>query len=62
MKIKFGTMREDVTVFGNRFYIQIEDSETNDNKDLREFLDKAVVVVLDTEERMGIVSLEVKIK
>lgn len=46
MKIKIGTLHEDKTCYGNRFYIQIEDSKDNDNRDLKELDGKKVSVVI----------------
>lgn len=46
MKIKLGTVREDVTCYGNRFWIQIEDSSTEDNRGLKSLVDKPVTVVI----------------
>ncbi len=46
MKIKVGTVREDVTCFGNRFWIQIEDNSLEDNTDLRNWVGKEVTVVI----------------
>ena len=51
MKIKKGTVHEDKTAYGNRFYIQIEDSITEDNIiedniDLRELVGKTVTILV----------------
>lgn len=46
MKIKIGTVKEDVTAYGNRFYIQIEDSKTCDNSDLRDMVGKEFAVII----------------
>lgn len=45
MKIKIGTVQKDVTCFGNKFWIQIEDSKINDNHDLNSLVGKEVIVV-----------------
>lgn len=50
MKVKIGTVKEDVTAFGNRFWIQIEDSSKNDNSDLKELVGKRVPVSVGTIE------------
>lgn len=34
MKIKLGTIKKDVTAFGNKYWIQIEDTAESDNSDL----------------------------
>lgn len=48
MKIKIGTVHEDRTCYGNRFYIEIEDTTTNDNSNLRGLVGKKVAVVIDS--------------
>lgn len=44
------TVQEDKTAYGNRFYIQVEDSESNDNEDLRQFVGKTFKAKLVLEE------------
>lgn len=46
MKIKIGTVHKDSTAFGNKYYIQIEDTSTNNNSDLENLLYEKVTVVL----------------
>jgi hypothetical protein len=46
VRIKTGTVQEDRTAYGNRFYIQIEDTQTNDNSDLRDLVGKEITVVI----------------
>lgn len=53
MKFKKGTLKEDVTAYGNRFWIQIEDSENQDNKDLSGMVGRPVAVaILDDPESL----------
>lgn len=46
MKIKMGTVKKDSTAYGNSYWIQIEDSRTNDNRDLEKLVSKPVAVVI----------------
>lgn len=46
MKIKLGTVKEDRTVYGNRFYIQIEDTQGTMHTDLRPIVDQRVCVII----------------
>ncbi len=46
MKIKIGTVEKDFTSYGNKYFIQIEDSSTNDNEDLGYLIGKKVTVVI----------------
>jgi hypothetical protein len=43
---KLVTVHEDITCYGNRFWIQVEDSECEDNKDLKEMIGKKYVAQL----------------
>lgn len=46
MKIKIGTVKEDVTAYGNRYYVQIEDQLGNNNSDLSDLVGEKVTVVV----------------
>ena len=46
MKIKIGKIKKDATAYGNKYWIQIEDSSLTDNSDLEELVDKTVAVVI----------------
>lgn len=46
MKIKVGTIKKDVTAYGNKYWIQIEDTYASDNKDLESAVDQTVSVVI----------------
>jgi len=46
----FATVVEDKTCFGNRFYIQLEDSEFNDNSAVRDFVGKTYKTTILLEE------------
>lgn len=45
MEIKIGTLKKDVTAFGNKYWIQVEDQKT-DNSDLENLVDKKISVVI----------------
>jgi hypothetical protein len=45
MKIKLGTVKKDVTSFGNKYWIQIQDNKICDNCDL-ELLENMNVTVI----------------
>ncbi|CAB4153076.1 hypothetical protein UFOVP610_43 [uncultured Caudovirales phage] len=50
MRIKLGTLKKDVTAYGNKYWIQIEDTKGCDNSDLEGFLDKKITVVIDSQK------------
>lgn len=58
MRIKIGTVREDITAFGNRFYIQVEDTKTSSNLDLKELVDKEVLVIIGPTKALDNVLME----
>lgn len=45
--IKIGTVEKDGTAYGNKYYIQIEDTVGNDNRNLEKFVNKRVAVIID---------------
>lgn len=45
-KIKLGTLKKDITAYGNKYWIQIEDTRTSDNSDLENFVDKKITVLI----------------
>lgn len=45
MEIKIGTLKKDVTAFGNKYWIQVEDQKT-DNSDLENLVGKKISVVI----------------
>jgi len=45
VEIKIGTLKKDVTAFGNKYWIQVEDQKT-DNSDLENLVDKKISVVI----------------
>lgn len=46
MKIKMGTVKKDVTAYGNKFWIQVEDNSNTSNSDLEHLVDKEVTVII----------------
>lgn len=46
MKIKIGTVHKDITAYGNKYWIQIEDNKSCSNDDLQALVDKQVSVVI----------------
>lgn len=50
MKIKTGTVYRDGTCYGNKYYIQIEDSAIEDNEDLIDWVGKEVTIVIGAPE------------
>ena len=61
MKIKIGTVHKDVTAFGNKYWIQIEDSKSNDNSDLHELVGKSVAVIIDNAKAIDDLIQEVEV-
>lgn len=51
MKIKVGTIKKDITAFGNKYWIQIEDSEIDDNHDIEQLVDQVVTIVIGKETK-----------
>lgn len=53
IKCKFeteGTIKEDITSYGNRFYIQLEDNKYNDHTFLRVLANKKYKLIIFIEE------------
>lgn len=46
MKIKIGKVQKDLTAFGNKYWIQIEDNSVNDNSDVESLVGKSVSIVI----------------
>lgn len=46
-----GTVKKDVTAYGNKYWIQIEDSEVDDNSKFEPFVDKELNIDLCLAER-----------
>ena len=51
MKIKNGTLKKDVTAYGEKYWIQIHDTNQDDNSDLQDMLNKKIIVVFDDKEK-----------
>lgn len=51
MKIKNGTIKKDVTAYGNKYWIQIEDTETDFNDDLEVLVNQKITVVIGSEDQ-----------
>lgn len=56
MKIKYGTVRKDVTAFGNKYWIQIQDSIYDDNSDMEALIGEDVAVVIDVLKNTSVAS------
>ena len=45
------TVRKDLTAYGNKYYLQLEDTEINDNAEVDELVGKTMkVIILFSEE------------
>lgn len=50
MEIKKGTMKKDTTCYGNKYWIQIDDTVADDNSDLESLVDVKITVIIGKAE------------